>query len=126
MVGGVVTAAGESIEADLVIDASGRGSRAPEWQKPFGCEVPETRLDANWGYASRLYRATRDIGCSGLGGHPLAGGEDNDICLKMLETFHMLRSPDWMFAPEIRERVERDWVRLGRKVGAKDLQAAAG
>jgi hypothetical protein len=45
------------LEADLVVDASGRGSRAPGWLAALGYPVPEESLvDAHLGYASRLYR----------------------------------------------------------------------
>ncbi|GAA1842233.1 hypothetical protein [Microlunatus capsulatus] len=58
---------GPDEEADLVVDASGRGSRLPTWLAALGLAVeePET-VDAGLGYASRLYRA-RD-------GHPLTNG----------------------------------------------------
>ncbi len=47
----------EEIAADLVIDASGRTSRTPEWLKAAGFAAPEeTVVDAHLGYASRLYR----------------------------------------------------------------------
>ncbi|GAA3730765.1 hypothetical protein GCM10022225_10770 [Plantactinospora mayteni] len=44
-------------EADLVVDASGRGSHSPEWLAALGYGRPaETRIDAGLGYASRRYR----------------------------------------------------------------------
>jgi flavin-dependent dehydrogenase len=47
----------ETIAADLVVDASGRGSRAYRWLAELGHEPPETeRVDVDLGYASRLYR----------------------------------------------------------------------
>ncbi len=47
--------AGE-LAADLVVDASGRGSRAPDWLAALGYPRPaETRIDAGLGYASRRY-----------------------------------------------------------------------
>lgn len=47
----------EEIAADLIVDASGRNSRTPEWLKAAGSAVPdETVVDAHLGYASRLYR----------------------------------------------------------------------
>lgn len=47
-----------SIAADLVIDASGRGSRAPGWLRSLGLPpVAERTVDAGVGYASRIYRA---------------------------------------------------------------------
>lgn len=46
----------ETIEADLVVDASGRHSHAPEWLTSLGCEpVRETVVNAFLGYATRLY-----------------------------------------------------------------------
>ncbi len=43
--------------ADLVIDATGRASRAPRWLSELGYKAPEeTIIDAHLGYASRLYR----------------------------------------------------------------------
>ncbi|MCK9899931.1 FAD-dependent oxidoreductase [Frankia sp. Cpl3] len=47
----------EVIEADLVVDATGRGSRAPDWLADLGCPRPaEERIDIDLGYASRTYR----------------------------------------------------------------------
>jgi flavin-dependent dehydrogenase len=44
------------LAADLVVDASGRGSRAPDWLAALGYPRPaETRFDAGLGYASRRY-----------------------------------------------------------------------
>lgn len=49
---------GTTIEADLVVDATGRGSSAPRWLEEAGFEAPaETKVNAGWGYASRFYRA---------------------------------------------------------------------
>ena len=45
-----------TLDADLVVDTSGRPSSAPEWLKEIGCEAPdETVVDAFWGYATRIY-----------------------------------------------------------------------
>jgi 2-polyprenyl-6-methoxyphenol hydroxylase-like FAD-dependent oxidoreductase len=45
-----------TLGADLVVDASGRGSRAPEWLRALGCaEVPEEVISSGVGYASRYY-----------------------------------------------------------------------
>ena len=45
------------IAADLIVDASGRTSRTPDWLADFGFERPEeTVVDAHLGYASRIYR----------------------------------------------------------------------
>ncbi|MEU6114161.1 NAD-binding protein [Streptomyces sp. NPDC047117] len=48
------------LAADLVVDASGRGSHADRWLTEIGAEPPqEGRLDTGLAYASRLYRDTR-------------------------------------------------------------------
>ncbi|UXY24919.1 FAD-dependent monooxygenase (plasmid) [Streptomyces cynarae] len=47
-----------TIEADLVIDASGRGSRAQTWLQELGLpQVSERTVDSGVGYATRLFRA---------------------------------------------------------------------
>ena len=47
----------ERMRADLVVDATGRGSRAPRWLQELGYDAPEeTVVSAFLGYASRLYR----------------------------------------------------------------------
>lgn len=47
----------ESIAADLVVDASGRGSRSPQWLGALGCgEPPVSTLKVDVAYASRIYR----------------------------------------------------------------------
>lgn len=47
------------LEADLVVDASGRSSKLPEWLNAIGYVPPqEITVDANAGYASRIYRRT--------------------------------------------------------------------
>ncbi|MFF3448648.1 FAD-dependent oxidoreductase [Streptomyces sp. NPDC002667] len=58
----------ETLSADLVIDATGRASRAPVWLTDLGLPpVREKVVDAGVGYASRIYRA------------PAAAGEDFPI-----------------------------------------------
>jgi len=54
----VEIAGGESIDdVDLVVDASGRGSRLPTWLAQLGVDVPPlTEVDAGVGYATRRYR----------------------------------------------------------------------
>lgn len=43
-------------EADLVVDAAGRASKAPEWLAAGACPVPpEELVDAGTGYSSRWY-----------------------------------------------------------------------
>ncbi|MGV9254578.1 NAD(P)/FAD-dependent oxidoreductase [Streptomyces sp. NPDC003697] len=46
------------LAADLVVDASGRGSRAHQWLEDLGLpRVTEREVDAGVAYATRLYRA---------------------------------------------------------------------
>lgn len=47
----------KELRADLVVDATGRASRAPRWLSDLGYSTPEeTVIDAFLGYASRLYQ----------------------------------------------------------------------
>ncbi|MDQ4011254.1 MAG: FAD-dependent monooxygenase [Actinomycetota bacterium] len=47
----------QELAADLVVDASGRGSRAPTWLSDAGYATPtKTHVDSNIAYASRIYR----------------------------------------------------------------------
>ena len=53
---------GEELAADLVVDASGRGSQAPHWLVSMGYEkVRETRVKVDIGYASRIYRRPKEL-----------------------------------------------------------------
>jgi 2-polyprenyl-6-methoxyphenol hydroxylase-like FAD-dependent oxidoreductase len=55
-VAGVSLRSGETMAADLVVDATGRGSRAPSWLATLGYPAPpETLVDPLLGYASRYY-----------------------------------------------------------------------
>ncbi|MFI0816126.1 FAD-dependent oxidoreductase [Streptomyces sp. NPDC021098] len=48
---------GDVLHASLVVDATGRASRAPDWLVALGHERPaEERVDVDLGYASRTYR----------------------------------------------------------------------
>lgn len=50
------------IAADLVIDATGRRSRAPEWLAILGAPaVPEEVVDGGFAYASRFYEAPEGV-----------------------------------------------------------------
>jgi 2-polyprenyl-6-methoxyphenol hydroxylase-like FAD-dependent oxidoreductase len=63
----------ERIEADFVVDASGRRSSAPDWLESLGFGRPrESTIDAHWGYASAFYRVPGGVlGSPGVGGFPL-------------------------------------------------------
>ena len=65
----------EEMEADLVVDASGRGSQVPAWLESFGYARPdETTVKVDIGYASRIFEtpqdATRDWQIMALYGTP--------------------------------------------------------
>lgn len=52
----------ETVLADLVVDASGRDSRTPEWLEALGFgRVRETVVNPFLGYASRLYRRPPEL-----------------------------------------------------------------
>lgn len=49
------------LEADLVVDASGRNSKAPDWLSELGFNPPEEwRITSHVGYSSRIYRKKKD------------------------------------------------------------------
>lgn len=51
----------EILAADLVVDASGRGSRTPAWLEAWGYAPPEVELvEVKMGYATRFYRRQPD------------------------------------------------------------------
>ncbi|KUL48321.1 hydroxylase [Streptomyces sp. NRRL F-4489] len=63
-------AAGDArvLTADLVVDASGRGSRTPRWYAELGREAPrEETVDSGLAYATRMYRFTGPGGEPGIG-----------------------------------------------------------
>jgi 2-polyprenyl-6-methoxyphenol hydroxylase-like FAD-dependent oxidoreductase len=54
---GITLTDGGELRADLVIDASGRRSRAPEWLAAAGYPKPvESVVNAHWGYSSTFIR----------------------------------------------------------------------
>src|SRR5208283_5186161 len=47
----------DTLEADLVVDATGRGSHTPAWLEEMGYPRPrDERIEAGIGYATRHYR----------------------------------------------------------------------
>jgi 2-polyprenyl-6-methoxyphenol hydroxylase-like FAD-dependent oxidoreductase len=47
----------QNLDVDLVVDASGRGSRSPSWLEAMGYAKPrEESVEVNIGYMTRLYR----------------------------------------------------------------------
>ncbi len=68
----------ETILADLVVDASGQGSRAPRWLEELGYEAPEEEIiDARLGYATRWFRVPEDFSGDWKGLAVLPGWPDN-------------------------------------------------
>jgi len=52
----------ESLDAALVVDASGRNSTLPDWLEPIGYDAPpETVINAFLGYGSRWYQRPKDL-----------------------------------------------------------------
>jgi 2-polyprenyl-6-methoxyphenol hydroxylase-like FAD-dependent oxidoreductase len=50
------------VDADLIVDASGRASHAPDWLTANGYDAPlETRVDAKLGYSTRVYTMPPDF-----------------------------------------------------------------
>lgn len=48
---------GDTMPADLVVDATGRGSRSPQWLEFMGYEVPkQERIEVNIAYTTRKFR----------------------------------------------------------------------
>jgi 2-polyprenyl-6-methoxyphenol hydroxylase-like FAD-dependent oxidoreductase len=56
-VNGVTLLTGETIAADLVVDTTGRGTRAPHWLKSLGFAAPEEeRIHIGLSYVTRFFR----------------------------------------------------------------------
>ena len=52
-----IRTAGEVVSADLVVDATGRGSHSPQWLEAMGYPKPEEeRVEIAMGYTTRLFR----------------------------------------------------------------------
>ena len=52
----------KELRADLVLDATGRASKAPRWLKDLGYEPPkETVVSAHLGYASRFFKIPQNF-----------------------------------------------------------------
>lgn len=63
----------EVLSADLVVDATGRGSRAPVWLEEMGYERPaEDKIKIDLAYVSRFFRLDSDPFGANLGINPVA------------------------------------------------------
>jgi 2-polyprenyl-6-methoxyphenol hydroxylase-like FAD-dependent oxidoreductase len=86
----------ETINADLVVDATGRGSRSPSWLEALGYAKPrEEQIKVNIGYKTRLYRR-RPEDLHGKMGAIIAACQ-----------------PDWRFGVILAQEGERWTVSLG-------------
>jgi 2-polyprenyl-6-methoxyphenol hydroxylase-like FAD-dependent oxidoreductase len=86
----------ETINADLVVDASGRGSRSPSWLEALGYAKPrEEQIKVNIGYKTRLYRRRQE-----------------DLHGKMGAIIAACQ-PDWRFGVILAQEGERWTVSLG-------------
>jgi len=99
----------ETISADLVVDASGRGSRSPAWLDALGYAKPrEEQIQVSIAYKTRLYRRRPE-----------------DLRGKMGAIIAACR-PDWRFGIILAQEGERWTVSLGGYLGdqvpADDLE----
>ncbi len=82
---GVELASGETINADLVVDASGRASQAPKWFEKLGYAPPIDReVRINMGYASQVVRVPDGLlpeGVVGLNSLPYPGHHRGAVVL---------------------------------------------
>jgi len=90
----------EMISSDLVVDASGRGSRSPLWLDALGYAKPrEEQIKVNIGYKTRLYRRRSE-----------------DLHGKLGAIIAACR-PDWRFGVILAQEGERWTVSLGGYFG---------
>ena len=66
-VAGVRTSDGEELNADLVIDATGRGSRSPAWLEALGARTPYTeQTDFGFRYYTRYFQGEMPVRRGGV------------------------------------------------------------
>ncbi|MFH9954330.1 FAD-dependent oxidoreductase [Streptomyces roseolus] len=64
-----------TLAADLVVDASGRSTKAADWLAGIGAEAPhEETLDTGLAYASRIYKATDAVPVTDAQGYYVVPG----------------------------------------------------
>jgi hypothetical protein len=87
----------QELRADLVVDTTGRASRAPRWLEDIGYEAPEEIcVDAHLAYASRQYYMD----------HVVQLATQSVVVRKvLLQAFNMLIPPTALFQPRILFRV---------------------
>ncbi|MCX4411213.1 pyridine nucleotide-disulfide oxidoreductase [Streptomyces sp. NBC_01764] len=79
----------EDLTADLVVDASGRGSRTVRWLAQLGItDIPEAVVDSGLVYASRLYRipdGAEKFPLTAVQANPFAAGPGRSATLVPIE-----------------------------------------
>ena len=94
VVTGVRTRAGKEIPADLVIDATGRGSQAAKWIEQLGYEGPaEMQVRCFMGYATRLVKVPEgllDGETAGIISMPFPGHHRGGILIAADSGYHIL------------------------------------
>jgi 2-polyprenyl-6-methoxyphenol hydroxylase-like FAD-dependent oxidoreductase len=94
VVTGVVLKTGETLAADLVIDAGGRGTKAPRWLSNLGFDPPEEEeVRVYIGYATQFVRVPRRLfkwGVKGISAGPWPGHEIGAVLLPADNGLHSL------------------------------------
>jgi 2-polyprenyl-6-methoxyphenol hydroxylase-like FAD-dependent oxidoreductase len=99
----------QTIEGDLVIDATGRGSRSPAWLRDWGCaSAPEEQITVDLCYMTRHYRRKPEH----------LGGQRGVI----MAACH----PDWRGAAMLAQEGDRWIVGMGGYFGDEPPQDDAG
>ncbi|WP_238361063.1 FAD-dependent oxidoreductase [Iningainema tapete] len=81
------------LNAQLVVDASGRNSKASQWLQMLGYEIPkETKVNSFLGYATRFYESLSDIlpKCKALYIMPQAPKDTRGGTLYQIENGHWM------------------------------------
>ncbi|MBS1895512.1 MAG: tryptophan 7-halogenase [Actinobacteria bacterium] len=94
VVTGVRLADGETVEADLVIDATGRGSQAGKWIEELGYSAPGVmQLRAFMGYATQIVQApdaNLAEGIRGMAAMPYPGHHRGGLVLEVDNGVHIV------------------------------------
>ncbi|WP_027482014.1 FAD-dependent oxidoreductase [Deinococcus pimensis] len=113
------------LPADLVLDASGRGSRTPAWLEALGyARAQESRIDVNVAYTSRIYRRHPEH----LGGTLLLGTVPQQPMERRVAICTALEGDRWHFAlagwfGEHAPADEEGFLEFARGVGNDDIPA---
>lgn len=90
---------GSVVEADFVIDASGRRSKSSEWLRELGYQEPvEVRADAFMGYATQFVQIPAGVldDVRGLISHPVPGHHKGGVLLPADNGVHQLSAVGMM------------------------------